>query len=60
MNRLYGYLAKTKDFAIRYRTKDPDYSLTYQSRNMNGPELFYGNLKEEIPKDIPIKPLRKR
>ena len=23
---LYGYLAKTKHFAIRYRTKEPDYS----------------------------------
>ena len=26
MKRLYGYLAKTKHFAIRYRTKEPDYS----------------------------------
>ena len=24
--RLYGYLAKTKHFAINYRTKEPDYS----------------------------------
>ena len=27
MKRLYGYLAKTKHFAIRYRSKEPDYSL---------------------------------
>ena len=26
MKRLYRYLAKTKHFAIRYRTKEPDYS----------------------------------
>ena len=26
MNRLYGYLAKTKHFAIRYRPKEPDFS----------------------------------
>ena len=26
MKRLYGYLAKNKHFAIRYRTKEPDYS----------------------------------
>ena len=25
MKRLYGYLAKTKDFAIRYMIKEPDY-----------------------------------
>ena len=24
MKRLYGYLAKTQHFAIRYRTKEPD------------------------------------
>ena len=26
MKRLYGYLAKTKHFVIRYRTKEPYYS----------------------------------
>ena len=26
MKRLYGYLAKTKHFAIRYRAKETDYS----------------------------------
>ena len=26
MKRQYGYLAKTKHFAIRYRTKEPDNS----------------------------------
>ena len=26
MKRLYGYLAKTKHFAIRYMIKEPDYS----------------------------------
>ena len=26
MKRLYGYLVKTKHFAIRYRSKEPDYS----------------------------------
>ena len=26
MKRLHGYLAKTKHFIIRYRTKEPDYS----------------------------------
>ena len=58
MKRLYGYLAKTKHYAIRYRTKEPDYShlpkQEYEwSRTVNG------NVKEEIPKDIP-KPQGKR
>ena len=26
MKGLYGYVVKTKHFAIRYRTKEPDYS----------------------------------
>ena len=26
MKRLYGYLARTEHFAIRYRTKESDYS----------------------------------
>ena len=38
MKRLYGYIVKTKHFAIRYRTKDL-IILTYQSKNMNRPEL---------------------
>ena len=58
MKRLYGYSVKTKHFAIRYRTKEPDYS------HLPKPEYewtrtVYGNVKEEIPKDIP-KPLGKR
>ena len=52
MKRLYGYLAKTKQFAIIYRTKKPDYShlpkLEYEWTR-----TVYGNVKEEIPKDIP-------
>ena len=58
MKRLYGYIAKTKHFAIRYRTKEPDYShLPKQAHEWT--RTVYGNVKEEIPKDIP-KPLGKR
>ena len=38
MKSLYGYLVKTKHFAIRYRTKNL-IILTYQSKNMDRPEL---------------------
>ena len=46
------YLAKTKDFAIRYRTKEPNYScLPKQEYEWTRP--VYGNVKEEIAKDVP-------
>ena len=58
MKRLYGYLAKTKHFAIRYRTKEPDYS-PLPKQEYEWTRTVHGNIKEEIPKDIP-KPLGKR
>ena len=58
MKRLYGYLAKTKHFAITYRTKEPDYShLPKQEYELT--RTLYGNVEEEIPKNIP-KPLGNR
>ena len=58
MKRFYGYLAKTKHYAIRYRTKEPDYSqLPKQSYEWT--RTVYGDVKEEIPKHIP-KPLGQR
>ena len=39
MKRLYGYLAKTKHFTMRYRNKEPDYS-HLPKQNMNGLELI--------------------
>ncbi len=52
LKRIYGYLSKTKHYAIRYRTYPPDYSqLPVQeydwSRNV------YGQVQEEIPSDVP-------
>ena len=58
MKRLYGYLAKTKHFAIRYKTKEPDYS-HLPKQEYEWTRTVYGNVEEEIPKDIP-KPLGKR
>ena len=56
MKRLY--VVKTKHFAIRYRTKEPDYS-HLPKQEYEWTRTVYGNVKEEIPKDIP-KPLGKR
>ena len=52
MKRLYGYLVKTKHFAIRYRTKELDYS-HLRKQEYEWTRTVYGNVKEEIPKDIP-------
>ena len=57
MKRLYGYLAKTKHFAIRYRAKEPDYS-SLPEQEYEWTRTVYGNAKEENPKDKP-KPLGK-
>ena len=52
LKRLYGYVCKTKHFAIRYRTREPNYShLPVQEHDWS--RTVYGNDNEEIPKDIP-------
>ena len=51
MQRIYGYLSKTKHYSLRFRTDEPNY--------MHLPDLeydwtrIYGNVLEEIPKDAP-------
>ena len=43
---------QTEHFAIRYRTKEPNYShLPVQEHDCS--RTVYRNVKEEIPKDIP-------
>ena len=51
MKRIYGYLSRTKHYALRFRTDEPNY--------MHLPDLeydwtrIYGGVLEEIPKDAP-------
>ena len=51
IKRIYGYLSRTKHYALRFRTDEPIY--------MHLPDLeydwtrIYGNVLEEIPKDAP-------
>ena len=51
MKRIYGYLSRTKHYALIFRTDEPNY--------MHLPDLeydwtrIYGNVLEEIPKDAP-------
>ena len=49
LKTLNGYLLKTEHIAIRYRTKEPNYShLPIQEHDWS--RTVYGNVKEEIPK----------
>ena len=51
LKMLYGYLSKTKHFAFRYRTKEPNFSHLPEQKH-DWFRTVYGNVKEEIPKDI--------
>ena len=52
LKRLYWCLSKTKHFAIRYRTKEPNwFHLPIQEHDWY--QIVYGNVNEEISKDIP-------
>ena len=52
LRRIYGILSKTKHFAIRYRTKEPNDS-HLPEQNHDWSRSVYGDIREEIPKDIP-------
>ena len=74
MKRIYGHLSRTKHYALRFRTDEPNYihlpdlkynwTRTDEPNYMHLPDLeydwtrIYGNVLEEIPKDVP-EPLRK-
>ena len=49
---LYGYLSKTKHYAIRYRTELPDCSHP-PVQEFDWERTVYGKIVEEIPKDAP-------
>ena len=52
LQRVYGYVLKTKHYSTRYRTEEPDYSYLPWSYTVNG------NVQEIIPNNCP-KPLGK-
>ena len=58
MKRLYGYVVKIKHLLSGIESKKL-ITLTYQKKEYKWTRTVYGNVKEEIPKDIP-KPLGKR
>jgi hypothetical protein len=50
--RVCGYLAKMKHAVIRFRVDEPDYS-DVPDNEYEWATSVYGNVKEDIPKDIP-------
>jgi hypothetical protein len=57
LKRMYGYLRKFQSAAIRVRTEEPDFS-ALPDQEFDWCHSVYGNVTEEVPKDIP-KPLGK-
>ena len=52
LKRLYGYVIRTKEYAIRIRTEEPDYSFL-PKLEYDWTRSVYGNVEEVIPDDIP-------
>ena len=52
LTRVYGYVIRTKDYAIRFRTQEPDYSYLPE-QNYDWTHSVYGDVKDIIPDDIP-------
>jgi hypothetical protein len=52
LKRIYGYLKKFKSAAIRVRVEKPDFS-ELPVQLFDWCDTVYGNVNEEIPKDVP-------
>ena len=50
--RIYAYVIRTKDYATRFRTNEPDYSYL-PDQNFDWAHTVYGHVQEIIPNDIP-------
>ena len=50
--RIYAYVIRTKDYATRFRTTEPDY-LYLPDQNFDWPHTIYGHVQELIPDDTP-------
>ena len=57
LQRIYGYVLKTKHCSTRYRTEEPDYSYL-PNMKYDGSYTVYGNVQEIFPNNCP-KPLGK-
>ena len=52
LKRIYSYAIRTKDYAIRFRTDQPDYSFL-PDQDFDWTYSVYGNVQEILPDDMP-------
>ena len=52
LKRVYSYTIRTKDYTIRFRTDQPDYSFL-PNQNFDWTYSVYGNVQEILPDDMP-------
>jgi hypothetical protein len=54
LKRIYGYIKRNPDGAIRFRVKIPDHESQGEPMHFDWSSTVYGNSKEELPPDMPI------
>ena len=52
LKRIYSYAIRTRDYAIRFRTDQPDYSFL-PDQDFDWTYSVYGDVHEIIPDDMP-------
>ena len=52
LKRIYAYAIRTKDYAIRFRTDQPDYSFL-PDQDFDWTYSVYGDVHEILPDDMP-------
>ena len=52
LKRIHSYAIRTKDYAIRFRTDQPDYSFL-PDQDFDWTYSVYGNVQEVLPDDMP-------
>ena len=52
LKRIYSYAIRTKDYAIRFRTDQPEYSFL-PGQDLHWTYSVYGNVQEILPDDMP-------
>ena len=52
LKRIYSYAIRTKDYAIRFRTDQPDYSIL-PDQDFDWTYSVYGNVNKILPDDMP-------
>ena len=52
LKRIYSYAIRTKDYAIRFRTDQPDYSFLLD-QDFDWTYFVYRNVQEILPDDMP-------